>query len=95
MIVEVTTFGLAPGVTDEAFLAADRRVQTEVVPNQRGFLRRTTARRGVHWLVVTLWATDADAAFFEAVAATLPVHQEFEALCDPASRTTSRYETLD
>jgi hypothetical protein len=45
-IVEITTFRLAEGVTDESFLALDRRLQTELVPNQPGFLRRTTARLG-------------------------------------------------
>ena len=42
-IVEIATFTLAEGVADDAFLALDRRVQTELVPNQPGFMRRTTA----------------------------------------------------
>ena len=59
-VVEITTFRLAEGVSDEAFLALDRRLQTELVPNQPGFLRRTTARHGDEWLVVTLWSTEDD-----------------------------------
>ena len=61
-IVEVTTFRLAEGVTEKAFLALDKRIQTELVYAQPGVLRRTTARHGEDWAVVTLWATDADAA---------------------------------
>ena len=53
-IVEITTFPLAGG-HGETFLALDRRLQTELVPNRPGFLRRTTARHGDHWPVVTLW----------------------------------------
>ena len=51
-------FRLAEEVTDSSFLALDRRLQTELVPNQPGFLRRTTARHGDDWLVVTLWSTE-------------------------------------
>ena len=72
-IVEITTFRLAEGVTDDAFLALDKRIQTELVPNQPGFLRRTTARHGDDWLVVTLWATDADAAAFQRGGRRTPV----------------------
>jgi hypothetical protein len=69
-VVEVTTFQLAAGTDVESFLRSDRRVQTELVPNQPGFLRRTTARRGADWLVVVLWASQSDAsAFHESVAA--------------------------
>jgi hypothetical protein len=93
MVVDVVTFTLAEGVDEAAFLAADRRVQTELVPNQPGFLRRTTARRDGRWLVVTLWWSEAHAADF--VAATLgdPIAQEFERLIDGVS--SSRFDTLD
>ncbi len=65
-IVEVTTFRLADGVADESFLALDKRLQTELVPNRPGFMRRTTARHGEEWLVVTLWGNEADAAAYAA-----------------------------
>jgi len=44
-VVETTSFRLALGANEDAFLALDRRVQTEVIPNHPGFIRRTTARR--------------------------------------------------
>jgi heme-degrading monooxygenase HmoA len=94
-IVEVTTFRLAEGVTDEAFLGLDRRIQTELVPNQPGFMRRTTARHGEEWAVVTLWASDADAAAFQRAVAGDPLQVEFERAVEAGSLHLTRYTTLD
>ena len=96
MIVEVDTFRLQADADEAAFLDADRRVQTEALPNRRGYLRRTTARGASgEWAVVTLWATTADAeAASDALAASDAV-RDFDALVDRASRRTGRYETLD
>ena len=93
--VEVTTFWLAPGVSDDDFLALDRRLQTELVPNQPGFLRRTTARRGGGWLVVTLWASEAHAAAFDEATAGHDLREAFTAHVDAASLTSARFDTLD
>ena len=94
-IVEITTFRLAEGVTDEAFLALDRRIQTELVPNQPGFLRRTTARHGDDWLVVTLWAADADAAAYQRAVEGHPLQVEFEQAAEAGTAHLTRYTTLD
>ena len=94
-IVEVTTFRLAEGVTDESFLGLDRRVQTELVPNQPGFMRRTTARHGDDWLVLTLWSTEDAAAAFERAAEGHPVQAEFEQMVEAGTFHLTRYVTLD
>jgi heme-degrading monooxygenase HmoA len=94
-IVEITTFRLADGVSDDAFLALDKRIQTELVPNQRGFLRRTTARHGEDWLVVTLWSSDADAAAFQRAAQGQPLQAEFEHAVEAGTLHLTRYTTLD
>ena len=94
-IVEITTFRLAEGVTDASFLALDRRLQTELVPNQPGFLRRTTARRGDNWLVVTLWSTEDAAGTFQRVVETHPLQVEFEHSVEGGSFHLARYATLD
>jgi len=94
-VVEVTTFRLAEGVSDDSFLALDRRIQTELVPNQPGFLRRTTARHGDDWLVVVLWASDSDAAAFQRGADGDPLQVEFERAVEAGSLHLTRYETLD
>ena len=94
-IVEITTFRLAEGIGDDSFLALDRRIQTELVPNQPGFLRRTTARHGEDWLVVTLWASDADAAAFQRAAEGHPLQVELEHAVEAGTLHLTRYATLD
>ena len=94
-IVEVTTFRLADGIGDDAFLALDKRIQTELVPNQPGFLRRTTARHGEDWLVVTLWASDDAAAAFQRAAEAHPLQADFEQAVEAGTLHLTRYATLD
>ena len=94
-IVEVTTFRLREGVSDDSFLALDKRLQTELVPNQPGFLRRTTARHGEDWLVVTLWASDGDAAAFQRAAEGQLLQVEFEHAVEAGTLHLTRYTTLD
>ena len=94
-IVEITTFRLAEGVTDDAFLSLDRRIQTELVPNQPGFLRRTTARHGDDWLIVTLWASDADAGAYQRIVEGHPLQAEFEHAAEAGTLHLTRYTTLD
>jgi hypothetical protein len=87
VLVETTTFRLADGVDEAAFLAADAARQAELSP-QRGFVRRTTARgEAGAWLVLAMWwsATEADAA-----AAAVP-----EELVEQGSVRRERFETLD
>lgn len=93
--VEITTFRLAEGVTDETFLALDRRLQTELVPNQPGFLRRTTARHGDDWLVVTLWASDEAAGAFQRATESHPLEVEFARVVESGTLHLTRYDTLD
>jgi heme-degrading monooxygenase HmoA len=93
-LIETTTFRLARGSDEQAFLSSDRRVQTELIPNQPGFLRRTTARSDDGWLVLTLWANNEDAEAYAALAAGHEVQVEFEQHIDAASVTIRRYETL-
>jgi hypothetical protein len=94
-IVEVTTFRLGEGVTDASFLALDRRVQTELVPNQPGFMRRTTARHGDDWLVVTLWSTEEAAGDYERAAEGHPLQTAFVGAVEAGTLHLTRYVTLD
>jgi hypothetical protein len=94
-IVEITTFRLREGVSDESFLALDKRLQTELVYDQPGLVRRTTARHGEDWLVVTLWATDGDAAAFQRAAEAHPLQTEFDHAVEAGTLHLTRYTTLD
>ena len=71
-------------------------MQTELVPNQSGFLRRTTARGGNgDWLVMVLWRDHADAAAFASAAEGHPAHVAFMDLVDATSLRRRTYTTLD
>lgn len=95
MVIEVATFRLAAGTDDGALLAFDRRVQRELVPNQPGFLRRTTAGRGGEWVVLTLWASEDDAVTFAAQTAMDPIWTAFVAALAEGSYLVRRFDTLD
>jgi len=94
-VVEVTTFRLAEGVSDESFLALDKRLQTELIPNRPGFLRRTTARHGADWLVLTLWWSDDTAAAFYRETEDDPLQEEFARSVEAGTLHSTRFETLD
>jgi hypothetical protein len=95
MVIDVTTFRLAAGTAEDDFLVADRRWQTELVPNRDGFVRRTTANRDGGWLVITLWSTEADAVAFETDTAGHEARQAFDDHVAADSRRAVRYDTLD
>lgn len=95
-VVETLTFRLAPGSEEPAFLEADRAVQDELVPNQPGFWRRTTARAADgEWLVVTLWSDPEHAEAFAGQWERSPLARRFLALVDRESVRSGRYTTLD
>ena len=56
MLIENVTFRLAEGISTVEFLAIDARFQEDFAYQQKGLLRRTTARSDDGtWLVVNLW----------------------------------------
>lgn len=95
-MIEIRVFGLRPGVAEEDFLAADKRVQSEFSPFQPGFIRRTTARgaNAQSWLVLTLWGSAAALDNSLAAAASDPAASAFDAMVDPATERTARFEEL-
>jgi heme-degrading monooxygenase HmoA len=96
MLIETVTFRLAADTDESAFLNADKRVQTEFLPNQRGFLRRTTARgHDGEWLVVVLWDSKNDADACMSRSDGNPATTAFNALVDGSTLRTNQYETLD
>jgi hypothetical protein len=94
-VIEVVTFRLGPAADESQFLEADGRVQTEFHYHQPGFLRRTTARRGDDWLVLTVWGSGSDA---EAAAEACRHHAavaRWATFLDRSSVVTTGYDTLD
>ena len=92
MIIEIATFRLASDVTEGDFVDLDARVQTGFVYQQRGCVRRTSARSSDgEWLVLTFWQSMQDAE--NAEKSDDPLWREFlAAVSDYALR---RYTSLD
>jgi hypothetical protein len=94
-VIETMTFRLAGGADEAAFLAADKRVQSDFAYQQPGLLRRTTARgegdRAGEWIVIDLWATAADADACAARWDEDPVAQELMAFVDASTVEVRRY----
>lgn len=95
MILEITTFRLRDDVSTEDFLAADKKVQQEVFPNTKGYLRRTTARSDAgEWLIFVLWGTEADIDGFNARVIADPIQEAFDALIERSTIRSTRYEDV-
>lgn len=95
-VLETLTFRLVPGTDEEDFLAADRAVQTELIPNQAGFIRRTTARgTDGEWVVVTLWWSVEQAEAYHRLTGDAPVARRFISFAEADSLRWGRYLTLD
>jgi hypothetical protein len=94
-VIEVVTFRIIPDVDEAQFLDADHQVQTEFVYAQPGALRRTTARGGEDWLVVSLWASSGDADASARAAQDDAAVSRWARCIEPSSIITRRYDTLD
>jgi hypothetical protein len=96
MAIEIVMFRLAEGVSEKVFLEADYRYQTEFIPFQPGFMRRTTGRgREGEWVVISLWGSEAHADAAARLARDDKVAKEFWSLVDDASLVRKFYSTLD
>jgi hypothetical protein len=95
-VIEIMRFRLPPGADQEAFLAADRRVQQEFAYQQPGLLRRTTAHgEDGGWIVIDLWRSLADAEACDVRWERDEVTQAFMSLLDRSSVAVERYQELD
>lgn len=99
VVIETMTFRLADGADEAAFLAVDKRLQSDFAYQQPGLLRRTTARGvGSHtgeWVVIDLWGSVADADACAARWDTDALATEFMSFVDRASVEVRRYTDLD
>lgn len=96
MVIEIATFRLVDDADEAAFITADERAQREFAYQQRGIVRRTTARGPAgEWLVLTMWDSAEDAQDAAMAFGDHPATQDFRRLVDPASIATHRYSTLN
>ena len=96
MILEILRFKLSPDADVADFMQADKCVQTDFAYQQRGMVRRTTARGDDgRWVVIDLWQSEADADRCDAAWRDDPKAAEFMRHVDRSSVTSERFETLD
>jgi hypothetical protein len=96
VVIEIMRFRLAQPADEQAFLAADRRVQTEFAYRQPGLLRRTVARAGDgEWIVIDLWQSQQDADHTAQAWEDDAVTAEFMSFVDAGTVSVGRYETFD
>lgn len=95
-VIEITAFELSPDADERAFLDVDKQLQTEVIYQHPGLLRRTTAR-GTEggWMTIVHWRSAEDAATSKHLAADDPVAQQFAGFIDPSSVRSRLFEALD
>jgi hypothetical protein len=97
-VIETMTFRLVEGADESAFLLVDKRLQTEFAYQQRGLVRRTTARgvdaQAGEWVVIDLWATAEDADACAERWDTDPLAREFMSYVDRATVEVRRYTDL-
>jgi hypothetical protein len=98
-VIETMTFRLADGADDAAFLAVDKRLQSEFAYQQPGLVRRTAARgqgdRTGEWIVIDLWRSPEDADAAAARWEDDPSTREFMSLVDASTVEIRRYTDLD
>jgi len=93
--IETMTFRLREHADEAAFLAVDKRLQTDFAYQQPGLVRRTTARGHDEWIVIDVWSS-AEAA--DACAQRWNddgLAQEFMSFVDRGSVDVRRYADLE
>jgi len=95
-MIEIMSFRLAADADADAFLVADRRVQSDFAYHQPGLLRRTTARGADGaWIVIDVWRSESDAEATAALWGGEESTSTFMSFLDPTTVRTERYTTLD
>lgn len=86
IIVEVATFKLNEGLTDQAFIAEAERVQEPFLKNQRGYLDRELLKdENGQWFDILHWASMEEAQTAARVMIQESECQPFTQMLDPKS----------
>jgi len=95
-VIEILRFRLRSEADVEAFLAADKVLQTEFAYRQPGLLRRTTARgEGSDWVVLTLWDSAPSADATDPLRADHAACRSFRSFIDIETVHSERLVELD
>lgn len=95
-MIEIMRFRLRPDADEESFRTLEARVQTELVYQQPGLLRRTVAKSADgEWIVIEIWLTEGHAGAFAADREGAPLYTRYLSHIDSSTVWTNRYSTFD
>jgi hypothetical protein len=91
-VIEIVNLRPAPGVTEQAFLAASDRFEQHYMRKRLGFIRRTLLRGDDGaWAVLVDWDTAANAQASMDAFPKDPASAPFNAVIDPATFEMRRF----
>ncbi len=95
-VIEIASFRLAQGVTEDQFLVENGKVESDHVVHQPGFLSRQTAQgEDDEWLVIVHWeSTEAADASMEGFM-DAPATQAFLGAIDSDTYSMKRYSVVE
>jgi hypothetical protein len=93
--IEIATFRLKDGASDDALLAIEGRVRKGQIAREAGYVSRELAKdtSNGEWMLVMRFETRAELDVWMAKVKTVPEMRELGALFDPSSMTTRFYES--
>ncbi|MGY9047431.1 hypothetical protein P775_02880 [Puniceibacterium antarcticum] len=94
--IEIVTFRLAEGVTEEAFIAETKTMEREFLGKLQGFIDRDTGKSADGgWIVVLHWASAEDAQASMNKFVDAPGTKAFTACLDMSTFQMVRYTLED
>lgn len=94
--IEIVTFDLAPGVSDETFIAETKTMEREFLGKLPGFVDRDTGKSAEGgWIVVLHWASAEDAQSSMNKFVEAPGTKAFTATIDMSTFKMVRYTLED
>ena len=94
--IEIVTFRLKSGVTEEAFIEETKKMEREYLGKLPGFLDRDTGRSADDWWIVVLhWASAEDAQASMDKFAKVPDTKAFTAMVDMDTFQMTQYALED
>jgi len=92
-VIEVVTFKLKPGVSTEEFAPIDKRLETQHVSRQPGFVsRESAAGANGEMVAIVHWRSIKDAEASMASFEKAPAAAEFMAKIDASTMSMKRYQ---
>ncbi len=93
--IEFAKFKLRAGVTDEAFLEAERNIRNGRIRQQQGYQGRELGKsENGEWLIIIRWESAADGEAWSPIFMQDPLGQAFAGCLDFSSMRQEHYTLL-